>query len=357
MFLENTFYRFDERPTAPTRTRSLPPAAVAPISEDEILEVERHPAVFPEGLPAARAESPRVHEETSWSPTSSGSEVVLENTFYRFDPKPETSKRSMSVPPGCRFGDEDRDPAGSSSYNSEEGEDSGVSVAVSDELGDARGVGFILPSLRPEGVSSPERSWSPERHFDSPLSMAPQTYGDPASWARPGSGDMATASDLTGGAGPTAVHEAPWTEVPAGSAEPVETTTVLMKGLARSDNVLTLMDDLNQQGFHGAYNYAFAPVEVLTSGRMRSHGIAFVNFLTTELATEALTSLRLHRRGKLAGLSWASHHGIAQNLRQYKERTLAQGARACMAPLARPWLVRGDTRTSIDFTSDLEPVW
>mmetsp|Transcript_31141 Transcript_31141/g.58416 ORF Transcript_31141/g.58416 Transcript_31141/m.58416 type:complete len:488 (+) Transcript_31141:89-1552(+) len=160
-----------------------------------------------------------------------------------------------------------------------------------------------------------------------------QPRGD-AAW----SGGMSAADPKLAAAAQKAANPMP--NKPSGGQIPVDwqsVTTVMLRNLPNKYSQQMLLEELNQSGFAGGYDFMYLPIDPETHA---NRGYAFINFVTPEFAWLARTTYEGQKMGKfnsekLVSVVPAALQGFEANYSHYSTARVNRGP-----PETRPVFLR-----------------
>jgi len=114
-----------------------------------------------------------------------------------------------------------------------------------------------------------------------------------------------------------------------------DSTTVMVRNIPNQCTRKTLVDELDNLGLKGCYDFVYVPIDRNTRWNV---GYAFVNFTTSEAAsqcTKKFTGRRFngYQQGKVIAVSPAHLQGLEANLKHYRDSAVQFSRLACNRPL------------------------
>eukprot|EP00451_Oxyrrhis_marina_P050641 CAMPEP_0204495000 /NCGR_PEP_ID=MMETSP0471-20130131/85509_1 /ASSEMBLY_ACC=CAM_ASM_000602 /TAXON_ID=2969 /ORGANISM="Oxyrrhis marina" /LENGTH=244 /DNA_ID=CAMNT_0051499231 /DNA_START=65 /DNA_END=799 /DNA_ORIENTATION=+ len=112
---------------------------------------------------------------------------------------------------------------------------------------------------------------------------------------------------------------------------------VIVKRLAKADNIHTVRDLLDSRGFAGQYTYLFAPVNLVgTPPKFRTLGFANVGFVSHDAACAFLRSFENDNEKGLQVL-WSRIQDSDEHARQFSARIEEKQLEGTLHDLMGPW--------------------
>mmetsp|Transcript_37255 Transcript_37255/g.89588 ORF Transcript_37255/g.89588 Transcript_37255/m.89588 type:complete len:246 (+) Transcript_37255:115-852(+) len=129
----------------------------------------------------------------------------------------------------------------------------------------------------------------------------------------------------------------PCSSCPHCDPEDSEKSVVIIKRLAKADNIHTVRDLLDERGFAGQYTYLFAPVNLVgTPPKFRTLGFANVGFVSHDTACAFLRSFEADNEKGLQVL-WSRVQDPEEHARQFAARVEEKQLEGTLHDLMGPW--------------------